>query len=104
TVRHTPVPRITHAISLRTTLTSRTAARTTPSQRRPPCRPAPLVEGQRGRAASAPSSYYPVAVSVIPPSGRQYVLTSGDQRAVVTEVGAGLREYTVGVRGGVDGF
>jgi len=41
---------------------------------------------------------------VIPPSGRQYVLTSGDQRAVVTEVGAGLREYTVGERDVVDGF
>jgi aldose 1-epimerase len=43
-------------------------------------------------------------VSVIPPSGRQFVLTSGDQRAVVTEVGAGLRTYTVGDRDVVDGF
>jgi aldose 1-epimerase len=43
-------------------------------------------------------------VSVIPPSGRQFVLTSGDQRAVVTEVGAGLRTYTVGNRDVVDGF
>jgi len=41
---------------------------------------------------------------VIPPSGRQYVLTSGDQRTVVTEVAAGLREYTVGERDVVDGF
>jgi aldose 1-epimerase len=41
---------------------------------------------------------------VIPPSGQQYVLTSGDQRAVVTEVGAGLRIYTVGERDVVDGF
>jgi len=41
---------------------------------------------------------------VIPPSGQQYVLTSGDQRAVVTEVGAGLRAYTVGERDIVDGF
>ena len=45
-----------------------------------------------------------MAVSAIPPSGQQYVLTSGDQRAVVTEVGAGLRAYTVGDRDVVDGF
>jgi aldose 1-epimerase len=43
-------------------------------------------------------------VSAIQPSGQQYVLTSGDQRAVVTEVGAGLRAYTVGDRDVVDGF
>jgi aldose 1-epimerase len=45
-----------------------------------------------------------VAVTVIPPSGQQFVLTSGDQRAVVTEVGAGLRTYTVADRDVVDGF
>jgi aldose 1-epimerase len=45
-----------------------------------------------------------VAVSAITPSGEQYVLTSGNQRAVVTEVGAGLRTYTVGGRDVVDGF
>lgn len=38
------------------------------------------------------------------PSGQQYVLASGDQRAVVTEVGAGLRTYSVGDRDVVDGF
>jgi aldose 1-epimerase len=43
-------------------------------------------------------------VSAIPPSGQQFVLTSGDQRAVVTEVGAGLRAYAVGDRDVVDGF
>jgi len=43
-------------------------------------------------------------VSAILPSGQQYVLASGDQRAVVTEVGAGLRAYTVGDRDVVDGF
>jgi aldose 1-epimerase len=43
-------------------------------------------------------------VSVIPPSGQQFVLTSGEQRAVVTEVGAGLRAYTVGDRDVIDGF
>ncbi len=45
-----------------------------------------------------------MAVSVIPPSGQQYILAAGDQRAVVTEVGAGLRAYTVGDRDIIDGF
>ena len=45
-----------------------------------------------------------MAVSPTPPSGRQFVLTLGDQRAVVTEVGAGLRTYTVAGRDVVDGF
>ena len=39
-----------------------------------------------------------------PPSGRQYVLTSGDQEAVITEVGAGLRTYAVDGRDVIDGF
>jgi len=43
-------------------------------------------------------------MSSSPPSGQQYVLTSGDQRAVVTEVGAGLRTYTVDGRDVVDGY
>jgi aldose 1-epimerase len=43
-------------------------------------------------------------VSAIPPSGQQYALTFGDQRAVVTEVGAGLRTYTVGDRDVVYGY
>jgi aldose 1-epimerase len=43
-------------------------------------------------------------VSSTPPSGRQYVLTFSDQEAVVTEVGAGLRTYTVAGRDVVDGF
>ena len=43
-------------------------------------------------------------MSAIPPSGQQYVLTSGDQRAVVTEVGAGLRTYTIGGRDVIDGY
>lgn len=43
-------------------------------------------------------------MSPTPPSGRQFVLTLGDQRAVVTEVGAGLRTYTVAGRDVVDGF
>jgi len=45
-----------------------------------------------------------VAVSAIQPSGEQFVLTSGEHRAVVTEVGAGLRAYTVGDRDVIDGF
>jgi aldose 1-epimerase len=39
-----------------------------------------------------------------PPSGQQFVLTFGDQRAVVTEVGAGLRTYTVAERDIIDGY
>jgi aldose 1-epimerase len=38
------------------------------------------------------------------PSGQQFVLTSGDQRAIVTEVGAGLRTYTVADRDVIDGY
>ena len=38
------------------------------------------------------------------PSGRQIELTCGDQRAVVTEVGGGLRCYSVGSRAVLDGF
>jgi len=33
-----------------------------------------------------------------PPSGRQFELSRGEQRAVVVEVGGGIREYTVGAR------
>jgi aldose 1-epimerase len=40
----------------------------------------------------------------ITPSGRQFVVTDGEQRAVVTEVGAGLRSYTVGDRDILDGY
>jgi aldose 1-epimerase len=39
-----------------------------------------------------------------PPSGQQFVLTLGDQRATVTEVGAGLRTYTVADRDVIDGY
>jgi aldose 1-epimerase len=39
-----------------------------------------------------------------PPSGRQLHLASGDQQAVVTEVGATLRSYTVGDEPVLDGF
>jgi len=43
-------------------------------------------------------------MSPSPPSGQQFVLTFGDQRAVVTEVGAGLRTYTVADRDLIDGY
>jgi len=43
-------------------------------------------------------------MSPSPPSGQQFVLTFGDQRAVVTEVGAGLRTYTVADRDVIDGY
>jgi len=39
-----------------------------------------------------------------PPSGRQFVITHGDQRAVITQVGATLREYTVRGAAVIDGF
>ena len=43
-------------------------------------------------------------MSPSPPSGQQFILTSGDQRAVVTEVGAGLRTYTVADRDLIEGY
>lgn len=39
-----------------------------------------------------------------PPSGKQFVVRSGDSEAVITEVGAALRSYTVGDRELLDGF
>ena len=38
------------------------------------------------------------------PSGRQYVLESGEQRVTVTEVGAGLRTFTIGGEAVLDGY
>ena len=38
------------------------------------------------------------------PSGRQIRLVHGEQEAVVTEVGAGLRTYTANGAGVLDGF
>src|SRR5436305_6586514 len=40
----------------------------------------------------------------LPPSGRQYELVQGDQRAVVVEVGAGLRVYEVGGQDLLDSY
>ncbi len=39
-----------------------------------------------------------------PPSGRQVVLVHGDHRAVVVEVGGGIRSYHAGGRSVVDGY
>jgi aldose 1-epimerase len=38
------------------------------------------------------------------PSGRQHVITHGRQRAVITEVGGGLRAYTVAGTDVIDGY
>jgi aldose 1-epimerase len=38
------------------------------------------------------------------PSGEQFELTLGDQRAVVVEVGAGLRSYSIAGREALDGY
>lgn len=43
-------------------------------------------------------------VPAVPPSGAQVELASGDQRAVVTSVGAGVRTYSVGGRDVLDGY
>src|SRR5262245_26265284 len=38
------------------------------------------------------------------PSGEQHEIRFGDQRAVIVEVGGGLREYDVGGRAVLDGY
>jgi aldose 1-epimerase len=43
-------------------------------------------------------------VNVLSPSGEQYEIAFGDQRAVVTQVGGGLRTYAVGDRDVVLGY
>ena len=42
--------------------------------------------------------------SLLRPSGEQFEIAFGDQRAVITEVGAGLRAYTAGGAEVIDGF
>jgi aldose 1-epimerase len=44
------------------------------------------------------------AAGAPPPSGRQHVIRHGDQRAVVVQVGGGLREYEVGGFAVLDGY
>jgi galactose mutarotase-like enzyme len=41
---------------------------------------------------------------IIAPSGEQIEVTAGDQRAVVVEIGGGLRSYSAGDRDLVDGY
>jgi len=43
-------------------------------------------------------------VATIPPSGTQYRITHREQRAVIVEVGGGLRSYSVGDRDLLDGY
>jgi aldose 1-epimerase len=40
----------------------------------------------------------------VPPSGEQIEISAGDHRAVVVEVGGGLRSYTIGARDVLDGY
>jgi galactose mutarotase-like enzyme len=42
--------------------------------------------------------------STIPPSGEQFEIAHGEQRATVVEVGGGLRSYSVGGRDLLDGY
>ncbi|MDQ3353650.1 MAG: aldose epimerase, partial [Actinomycetota bacterium] len=46
----------------------------------------------------------PPTVEPVLPSGEQVELVRGDQRVVVTEVGAALRRYSMGDRAILDGF
>jgi aldose 1-epimerase len=41
---------------------------------------------------------------VLAPTGEQIELSHGDQRAVVVEVGGGLRSYSTGARQVLDGY
>jgi aldose 1-epimerase len=43
-------------------------------------------------------------MAAVPPSGRQYPISHGAQRAIITEVGAGLRTYTLGDQDVIDGY
>jgi aldose 1-epimerase len=60
----------------------------------------------RGGSASPVLDIHPHAagVSVNSPSGEQFEIELGEQRAVVTEVGGALRTYTVGDRSVLDGY
>lgn len=43
-------------------------------------------------------------MAAIPQSGRQYIITHGRHRAVITEVGGGLREYRIDGADVIDGY
>lgn len=59
------------------------------------------------RAGSVPSAHPPYGVRVhepVPATGRQFEISSGSARAVITEVGAALREYEVDGVGHVETY
>jgi aldose 1-epimerase len=64
-------------------------------RREGPVSEAPVSEGRRDPLGSP---------GRIPPSGDQYEIRHGDQRAVVVEVGGGIREYEVGGRPVLDPY
>lgn len=43
-------------------------------------------------------------MSTLPPSGEQFEISYGEQRATIVEVGAGVREYVVGERPVLDPY
>ena len=62
----------------------------------------PAAAGTQASTPVVPEESRPAAAG--PPSGRQHELVRGDHRAVVTEVGAALRVYSVGARDVVTPF
>ena len=61
-------------------------------------------DGERAARRRPPARAPRVTAAVRPPSGEQLELVHGDQRAVVVEVGGGLRTYSVGDRDVLDGY
>src|SRR5919197_3467507 len=62
---------------------------------------------QSGRARTEDSKLNGTSAilgTVQPPTGRQLTIAHGEQRAVVVEVGAGIREYTCAGRALLDGY
>lgn len=51
-----------------------------------------------GRQGADPTTSSTAATGGVPPSGAQYEITHGEQRATVVEVGGGVRAYDVGGR------
>lgn len=58
--------------------------------------PGQIPKQTNGQATMMPMTPHPAASA--PPTGQQFEIVAGEQRAVVTEVGAGLRCYRVGER------
>ena len=59
---------------------------------------------RRGSAAQSCDSPPAARVGVLSPSGEQFEIAFEDQRAVVVEVGGGLRTYSVDGREVIDGY